>query len=687
MAKDLLIEIGTEELPPKSLKALSASFEQSFCSGLDALKLNYADVQSFASPRRLAILVSGLAEKQADSEEQKLGPAVKAAYDSEGNPTKAAMGFARGLGLEVSQLDEVDTPKGVRLGVVLKKSGQATSTLLQSVLDEAISKLPIAKRMRWGRRRDEFVRPVHWFVALFDEDVLPLEIFGLAASNISRGHRFHSAGDITLSSASSYKATLLDQKVIAHYGERRDRISSEVHRVANDLGGNAVIDESLLDEVNGLVEWPVGLGGRFDEEFLRVPSESLISSMKEHQKYFHMVDGNGALLPYFITLSNIESSNPAAVIEGNERVIRPRLADAKFFYDTDLKRSLAGNVEQLKKIVFQEKLGTVYDKTQRLSRLASFIGDAIDADRDKILLASTLCKSDLVSEMVFEFPDLQGIMGRYYALAEGLDADVAEAMEQHYWPSFAGDSLPNSSTSVSLALADRLDTLCGIFAIEQFPTGSKDPFALRRASLGILRILIEKEIDISLERLVSAALENYSALSIPSSTQSKVVGYVMERLKGLASDQGISSEAFIAVVETGCTHPLDFYRRLTAVSKFATSSGASSLANNNKRIKNILAKADSISADVDATLFSEAAETNLFAAVSDVGGRLKQFSSSGDYEQCFILLESLEQPVTSFFDDVMVNVDDLKVRENRLALLRQTRNLFLEIAAIEALAI
>jgi len=687
MAKDLLIEIGTEELPPKSLKALSMSFESSFCSALDALKLNYQAVQSFASPRRLAISITALDEKQADSEEQKLGPAVAAAFDADGNATKAAMGFARGLGLSVDQLDHIDTPKGVRLGVSLKNEGKQTASLLQQVVDEAVSKLPIAKRMRWGRRRDEFVRPVHWFVALFDDQVLPLNLFSIPASNITRGHRFHSSGSIALPSATAYQETLLDAKVIAHFGDRAEKIRVEVARVASELGGTAVVDDKLLEEVNGLVEWPVGLGGRFDESFLAVPSESLVSSMKEHQKYFHMVDSNGELLPYFITLSNIESSNPSAVIEGNERVIRPRLADAKFFYDTDLKRSLAENTEQLKKIVFQEKLGTVYDKTQRLGKLADVIGRIMGGDSDKIFLAANLCKSDLVSEMVFEFPDLQGIMGRYYALAENLDSDVAEAMEQHYWPSFAGDTLPNSTTSLALALADRLDTLCGIFAIEQFPTGSKDPFALRRASLGILRILIEKEIDVDLDTLVEAALKNYSSLDIPEGTHGKVVAYVMDRMRSLAADQGLTAEAFIAVDETGCTHPLDFYMRLKAVTQFATSPDATSLANNNKRIKNILAKADKVASDVDVSLFDQSVEHDLYGAVSQLQQELPLLAGQGDYAQCFTLLATLEKPVSAFFEHVMVNADDPEVRDNRLALLTNTRELFLQIAAIESLAI
>ncbi len=688
MAKDLLIELGTEELPPKSLKALSNAFSKGIVNGLEQANLNFGEVRSFASPRRLAIFIKALDEQQADTSSQKLGPAVAAAFDADGNPTKAAQGFARGLGLTVDQLDHVDSPKGPRLGFVVHTAGASTESLIGAIVDESLSKLPIAKRMRWGAKRAEFVRPAHWLVALWGDDVLPLNVLDLCADRISRGHRVHGSDAIKIDSPASYEQQLLDNKVIAHYGDRQDKISAEVKSVATSLGGNAVIDDALLDEVTGLVEWPIGLGGSFDQEFLTVPSESLVSSMKEHQKYFHLVDNKGALMPNFITLSNIESTNPQAVIEGNERVIRPRLADAKFFYDTDLKQSLKGNVDRLKKIVFQAKLGTVYDKTQRIAKLAGFIADAIDGSSSKAQDAAQVCKSDLVSEMVTEFPDLQGIMGRYYATAEGYDADVAEALEQHYWPAFAGDALPNSTTSIALALADRLDTLCGIFAIEQFPTGSKDPFALRRASLGILRILIEKALPFDLNTLVAKALEGFDGvLEVPSATHSKVIEYVIERLRAWSQDQGYSTETFIAVAETGCTAPLDFSNRLAAVSQFAKSDAASSLANNNKRVKNILEKADTDIGDVTASLFVESAEAALYDAINASSSELSKAKADGDYEHALTVLSALEAPISSFFDDVMVNADDAALKANRLALLKLVRAQFVDIAAIEALAI
>lgn len=687
MSKDFLVEIGTEELPPKSLKTLADAFEASICKQLKELGLNFSASKQFAAPRRLSVLISDLDEKQADKEIENLGPAVKAAFDDGGNPTPAAQGFARKQGIDVSELTQVDTDKGPRLAFSKTEQGAETENLLEGVINKALSDLPIAKRMRWGSRREEFVRPVHWILMLFGTKTVPATVLGLEAGNSTRGHRFYANSEMVISEPASYADVLRDQgKVIADFEVRKALVKQSVMDAAAKTKGTAVIDEDLLDEVTSLVEWPVALAGRFDNEFLQVPSEALISSMKEHQKYFHVVDDDGSLLPFFITVSNIESQNEAAVIEGNERVIRPRLADAAFFYQTDLKTPFADFRERLKPIVFQTKLGNVFEKTERVASLAKNIAPIVGADVDAAHHAGTLCKNDLVTEMVGEFSDLQGLMGRYYAQAANESTDVATAMEEHYFPKFAGDSLPSNEVATAVALADRLDTLTGIFGIGQIPSGSKDPFALRRASLGVLRLLVENKHHCSLSDLLKQAHSQHSDLSEEST--SKLLHYMLDRFSAWFADLGIPAESFIAVRALDLDNPTDIYSRTMAVTEFAKTADAPTLAAANKRVSNILSKSeisDSAGINIDQTLFAEQQEKNLFDALSSAETAVEPLIAKQDYSSALKRLAVLREPIDQFFDSVMVMADDEALKQNRLSLLAMLRRLFLTIADISLL--
>ena len=683
--QDFLVEIGVEELPPKSLLSLSKAFQSSISKQLSDLRLSFGEVTSFATPRRLAVLVSELDGQQPSEKIETLGPAVKAAFDENGEPTQAAMGFARKLGVEVSDLAETDTEKGPRLSFSKVEEGAATQALLEPVVNKALDALPIAKRMRWGSRRDEFVRPIHWILMLFGGSTVNASVMGLSAGNTTRGHRFHANEEILVSEPSLY-AELLENKgkVIADFERRQEIVRCSAMSVAETIGARAVIEEDLLNEVTALVEWPVALIGSFDKDFLRVPGEALISSMKEHQKYFHVVDDNGALLPNFIAVANIESNDPSYVVDGNERVIRPRLADAAFFYDTDLKSPFAGFRERLKPIVFQTKLGTVYDKTERVAKLAEELAPLIGASERDCRRAAELCKNDLVTEMVGEFSDLQGLMGRYYAAASNENSEVSAAMFEHYLPRFAGDSLPKTTTGTAVALADRLDTLTGIFGIGQIPTGSKDPFALRRASLGVLRILVEGKYNTALGDLLQSAHNKHSGVS-EGSVQPLLV-YMLDRFSAWFDDLGIPAESFIAVRALALDDPFDIYSRTLAVTEFARSSEAPALAAANKRVSNILAKSQASTDQVDARLFEEDAEKVLFDALSKAKNDLEPLMQAVDYPAALARLSELREPIDAFFDNVMVMTEDLSLQENRLALLIMLRGMFLSIADISLLS-
>ena len=694
MSADFLVEIGTEELPPKALLTLSNAFRDSILAQLKQEQLGFETVETFASPRRLAITISELHTETPAKEIIAWGPPIKVAFDDDGKPTKAAEAFAKKNGIAIDDLDTKieNDGKQDKLCHRATEPGKNTADLLGPIIESSLGSLPIPKRMRWGANREEFVRPVHWVVMLLGETVVDTTVMGLAAGNTSRGHRFHHTGEVTITAPADYQEALRNAYVIAAFTKRRELIRQGVIKAAENAGGTAVIDDSLLNEVTALNEWPIPLLGGFEERFLEVPSEALVSSMAEHQKYFHVVDSNNKLLPLFITVANIESKDPAQVINGNERVIRPRLADAAFFYETDLKTTLEARRESLKSIVFQAKLGSIFDKTERIAKLAIALAPATGADPALASRAAELSKSDLVTEMVGEFADLQGTMGRYYASNDGEHSEVAEALFEQYLPRYAGDDIPSTATGATLALADRLDTLVGIFGIGQPPTGSKDPFALRRASLGVLRIIVERDINIDLREALSLAIAQHSSLNSNSEAADKIVRqvltYMVDRLKAWYEDENIPTEVFLAVAEKQLSNPLDIHQRVLAVHAFNQLSEAAALAAANKRVSNILAKQEenNVPAKVDNTLLADDAEKALALSLAELSNVVKPLKQDRDYTDMLKQLAKLRQPVDTFFDDVMVMVDDEALRNNRLALLQQLRNLFLEVADISLLA-
>lgn len=686
--QDFLVEIGTEELPPKALKALSAAFTKGILDGLSEAGISYSASKAYAAPRRLALFISALETQQPDKSVEKRGPSKQAAYDSEGQASKALLGYTKSLGITPDQLEEMETPKGTWLIYRSTEAGLETKALIGDIVAQSLAKLPIPKRMRWGSQKVEFVRPVQWILMLLGDQVVAGETLGIKHGNTTRGHRFHSEGEITITAPSEYADTLKsDGKVIADYDERKQIIKHGVEQAAKAVNGLAIIDEDLLDEVNSLNEWPVPLLGNFDQEFLNVPSEALISSMKEHQKYFHVLGDKQNMLPHFITVSNIESKDPAQVISGNERVIRPRLSDAAFFFETDKKTSLESKRESLKNIVFQTKLGTIYEKTERVAQLAGKIATAIGSEAALAQRAGELAKSDLVSEMVLEFTDLQGVMAYHYALHDGENEDVALALNEQYMPKYAGGPLPTTATGCAVSIAEKLDSLVGLFGINQPPTGTKDPFALRRAALGILRIIVEKQLPLDLQDLIRWAAEAHSTLE-NDKVETQLLDYLLDRFRSWYDDEGISAEVFLAVSARRPTKPLDFDKRIKAVAAFDAMQEAEALAAANKRVSNILAKQADMGTKgtVNTALLSEAAETDLANALTAMADKTVPMFEQGNYDEALKALASLQAPVDRFFDDVMVMTEDQAVRENRLALLQQLQGLFLKVADISLLS-
>lgn len=684
----LLVELGTEELPPKSLKALGLAFRDGILAGLQQRELSFGAVQWFASPRRLAVLVESVALQAEDREVETLGPPAAQARDEAGEWKPAALGFARKQGVEPGQLQVIETPKGPRLGLRSTQAGARTRDCLNEIIHESIRGLPVAKRMRWGASRVEFVRPVHWVVAMLGGESDFGEVLGLPTGNVTRGHRVHSSGEIVLKQPGDYPAALAAAHVVANFDERQAMIREQVEVEASALKANAVIDPDLLEEVTGLVEWPVALTGNFEERFLEVPAEALISSMKEHQKYFHVVDGEGRLLPHFITVANIESRDPAQVIAGNERVIRPRLSDAAFFFETDRKRSLASRVDDLRNVVFQQQLGTLHDKARRVSRLAGELAQRLGGPAELAQRAGLLGKADLTTEMVLEFADMQGIAGTYYARHDGEEPAVADALEQQYWPRFAGDRLPEGLTAAAVALADRLDTLVGIFGIGQPPTGSKDPFALRRASLAVLRILVEKELDLDLRECLALTVAQFPEDTLQEDCAEQVLDYVLERFRAWYEEDGIPVEVFRAVSANRPSRPLDIQRRVKAVDAFTRLPEAEALAAANKRVGNILDKLEAgySFGDVDDDLLEAQEERQLAGQLQALGQTSGEHLAAGRYTEALSCLAALQQPVDAFFDGVMVNSDNEALRRNRLNLLHALRQRFLQVADISQLA-
>ncbi|MEH6358033.1 MAG: glycine--tRNA ligase subunit beta [Pseudomonadales bacterium] len=685
--QDFLVELGTEELPPKALTGLAAAFLKGIEDGLQAEHIAYQSTKVFAAPRRLAVQITALQERQDDIATELFGPPVKAAFDADGNATKAAEGFARKCGTTVDQLEHQDTDKGVKLAFRSVTPGKDTTVLLPAIVQQSLSKLPIPKRMRWGSSRIEFIRPVHWLVMLMGEQVVDCEILGKKSSQFSYGHRFHHNEAVAITAPSAYENTLHETgHVMADFSKRRELVRQQVKQIAIDNNGIAVIDPELLDEVTALVEWPQALLGGFDKDFLRLPEQALISSMKEHQKYFHVTDSNGTMLPSFITVSNIESTDPAQIVSGNERVIRPRLADAAFFYDTDRETALATRLELLKKVVFQSKLGTVYEKVERISKLAGKIATLIGSDAAQAERAGLLSKADLLTSMVKEFPDLQGTIGADYARNDGEEADVAQAIYEQYLPRFSGDVLPTTLTGCAVSIADKLDTICGLFAIGQPPTGDKDPFAIRRAALGILRIIVEKKLDLDLLDCIELALIEQK-VDINEDVSNSIFEFILQRFRAWFQDENIPASVFLAVQARRPSRPLDFQQRVYAVNNFAAMENAEALAAANKRVSNILAKqgvSEDI-AEVSTHLLEAGAEQELAEIVSHKTQLVAPLIAKSDYTATLENLADLRPAVDNFFDNVMVMTDDEAVRNNRLALLQQLRGLFLKVADISLL--
>lgn len=686
--QDFLVELGTEELPPKALLKLSKSFQAGVVEGLKNESLAHGAVQSFATPRRLAVLVSALDTKQADRLIEKFGPAVKAAFDADGNSTRAADGFAKSCGVTVADLGRADKDGVEKLAYSSMLPGKSTGELLPAIVDAALAKLPIPKRMRWGASRDEFVRPVHWLVMLFGEEVVPSTIMGVDSGADSFGHRFHHPDKIRINKASDYEALLLEPgNVVADFAKRRELIRTAIIAEGVKLNASTVVDESLLDEVTGLVEYPVALTGKFDELFLQVPAEALILAMKSHQKCFYLLDSEEKLLPYFVTVSNIRSNDPSQVIEGNERVIRPRLADAKFFYETDKQTSLESRLDQLKKVIFQEKLGTVYDRSLRVASLARFIAANTSEDEAQSERAAMLSKCDLVTNMVGEFADLQGLMGSYYAINDGEPEPVVKAINEQYMPRYAGDDLPSTAIGGILAIADKLDSIVGLFAIGQPPTGSKDPFALRRSAIGVLRILVENRLDLDLMACIEASLKGFDSLEFDADTAERVFEFMLERFRSWYSDEGVSSNVFQSVMEIKPRKPYDFAKRIQAVSNFVQLEESAALAAANKRVSNLLGKVDaaSLSTEVNEALLIDSAEKVLFQQLREKELNTAPLFEAGDYTSGLAELAQLKDSVDGFFDDVLVMCDDKAVQNNRIALLQRLRDIFLKVADISYL--
>lgn len=686
-SRDLLIEIGTEELPPKALLGLSEAFSSALCCGLEQQQLYYNIATPFATPRRLAVLIKGVATMQPDRKIEKRGPALAAAFDKDGQPTKAAQGFARSCKVAVADLEKLETKKGAWLLHRSTLPGKASTILIPGIIEAALAALPIPKRMRWADLQFEFVRPVHWLVILFGDQVIDAEILGVRSGRETQGHRFHHPEQIVLNKASDY-AKLLEESghIIPAFIARRERVRVLVEEAAEEIGGEAVIDEALLDEVTNLVEWPIAVTGAFDDKFLDVPPEAVIASMKNHQKCFHVVNQANKLLPNFIAVSNIESRQPYMVRAGNERVIRPRLSDAAFFWEQDCKQSLESHLEQLKSVIFQKKLGSLFDKSQRVARLSGIIAKQLGADEFQGFRAGQLSKCDLMTEMVGEFPELQGIMGEYYAAHDKETEGVSIALREQYMPRFGGDALPNSAFGQALAIADKLDTLVGIFGIGQVPTGDKDPFGLRRATIGVLRIMIECRLALDMFQLLEEARAGYAMLDADVSEQ--IFDFTLERLRGYYHEQGFNLDSIEAVLVCRPTYPLDIDQRIRGIEAFRDLPQALSLASANKRIHNILKKAkESYPSEPNPTMFNHAAERSLYDEIETVSEKMAPLLKLGDYETALQHLANLREAVDNFFDEVLVMDENRLVRANRLAFLHKVRNLFLQVADISRLQV
>jgi len=683
--KDLLFELGCEELPPKSLLTLSNSLKAYIQSGLETAGLDFKTCKAYATPRRLAVLVTNLASAQADKCITKRGPAVMAAFTADGKPSKATEGFAKSCGTTFEQLGRLKTDKGEWLTFTQNVIGAPAEALLPDIIRKSLHNLPIAKRMRWGENNVEFVRPVHWVVLLYGEQTLSADILGITAGNTTRGHRFHAPHKIVLTSPASYPQALYDKgKVIVDFEQRKTLIRESAQQAAINAGGQAIIDNGLLDEITALNEWPVPITGSFDEDYLNLPAEVLITTMQINQKYFPLKNSQDGLLPYFITFSNIESSHPESIKQGNERVIIPRLADADFFWKQDSKHKLEERIPDLCKIIFQQKLGTLAEKTQRVVKLTDYIADCLNNDPAQAVRAAQLAKTDLMTEMVGEFASLQGIMGRYYAVIDGESREVALALEEQYFPKQAGSPTASSRTGQILAIAEKVDTLCGIFSIGSMPTGDKDPYALRRAALGILRTIIENQLDLDLVDCIDFALKQFEHVFDKAQTRRLVLDFIDDRLKSYTLDHGFTADEFAAVLSLHPSSPLDFQLRLQAVKAFRKRPEAVSLSAANKRIRNILKKSTSAAASEIGPLLEDQ-EIQLLNSAQTAAKDLQPLLAKRDYQSALNRLALLHDDVDAFFDHIMVMTEDIDLRKNRLALLKFVVEMFWQVADISKL--
>ncbi|MCE4054652.1 glycine--tRNA ligase subunit beta [Pseudomonas sp. Au-Pse12] len=682
-AQDFLVELGTEELPPKALNTLAEAFLAGIEKGLQSAGLSFQAKHVYAAPRRLAVLITQLATQQPDRSINLDGPPRQAAFDAEGNPTQAALGFAKKCGVDLSEIDQ----SGPKLRYSQSIKGKPTASLLPTIVEDSLNDLPIPKRMRWAARKEEFVRPTQWLVMLLGDTVIDCTILAQKAGRDSRGHRFHHPQSVRITSPANYLADLRAAYVLADANERRELISKRTAELATLQEGTAIVPADLLDEVTALVEWPVPLVCSFEERFLDVPQEALITTMQDNQKYFCLLDVDGKLLPRFITVANIESKDPRQIIEGNEKVVRPRLTDAEFFFKQDKKQKLEDFNLRLQNVVFQEKLGSVYDKAERISKLAAFIAPRIGGDAQRAARAGLLSKCDLATEMVGEFPEMQGIAGYYYALNDGEPEDVALALNEQYMPRGAGAELPSTVTGAAVAIADKLDTLVGIFGIGMLPTGSKDPYALRRAALGVLRILIEKKFDLDLNDAVAFAVSAFGSKVKAAGLADQVLEFIFDRLRARYEDEGVDVATYLSVRALKPGSALDFDQRVQAVQAFRKLPEAAALAAVNKRVSNLLSKIEgNVPTTVEAKYFDNANEFSLYSAIQQADQAVQPMAAARQYSETLARLAALREPVDAFFEAVMVNAEDANVRANRYALLARLRGLFLGVADISVLS-
>ena len=701
---DLLVEIGTEELPPRALRRISRALASELAAELDTQGFAHGDSAPYATPRRLAVLVPDVPDTQPDRDVERRGPPLARAFDGNGEPTKAALGFARSVGVEVDRLVRIEAGEGAWLGYRSTKAGAPLSSLLPDMVDRALARLPVPRRMRWANRDTEFVRPVHWVVLMHGTAVIEGEILGVSSGRTTRGHRFHHPGDIVLADAAGYPAALRSEgHVVAGFEERMESIREQVDAAARALGGRALIDHALLEENAALVEWPMAIAGHFDAEFLDLPDAVLVATMQGHQRYFPVARSDGALMPHFVAVSNIRSRNSETVREGNERVIRPRLSDAAYFFATDREQSLESRLEGLRGVVFQRRLGTLHAKAGRISQLAGRVARAMggsDLSVAQARRAGLLCKCDLLTEMVGEFPELQGQMGREYARRDGEPEEVADAIGEVYMPRFADDRIPGTAAGRAIAIADKLDTIAGFVSVNQAPTGDKDPFALRRAALGALRIMIEGGLELDLGEMIDAALKPHVDGTRENEGGSREVRdrarlrsdlrqLMLDRLRAYFADRSIPADAFNAVLAREPARPIDFANRLRAVETFRAMPEAASLASANKRIHNILRQAAQgnigVPGEVDDSLLREDAERTLRDALDRIEPGARTMLDAGEYTGALANLAGLRDDVDRFFDTVKVMDDDPALRGNRLALLARIGALFMETADISLL--